>query len=379
MNWIKWVAPLGIVGVAVAGFSVLLSLKTEPPMEVGHKGEQAVQAIYVKPTDVALKLPSQGLIEARRVTVLSAEVGGRVVSVSPKFEAGQIFSEGEILLEIDSADYQAALSQAEATLADAKLLLANEQAKAEQALRDWQKLAASEKPSDLAARKPHIESASAKVKAAEAAIVKAKRDVERTKVAAPYRGKLRAKFTELGSVLAPGLRVAELYSVDSYEVRLPLSLEDSAYLPEGNVEGSQVQLSAQLGGKPQQWTALVNRMEGEVDRGSRNVYLVAKVDAKDELLKPGLYVNGSIQGRSLQGVLRVPRKAFLDEDHLLTVDAQSKLHLRQVKPLRAEGSDMLVAGGISQSERVVLTALSAPIEGMEVKVLPESSSTGSVP
>ena len=69
-----------------------------------------------------------------------SEVRGKVVNVAPAFRAGGFFEQGETLLEIDKRDYETAVISAEATLARAKLALAEEEASAAQARTDWNRL-----------------------------------------------------------------------------------------------------------------------------------------------------------------------------------------------------------------------------------------------
>lgn len=378
MKFFRYLVPPLIVVAALVGFSGLMAMKKEPPKEEGHQHEQAVEVFTAHPSTEALSLDSQGLVEATRSTTLSAEVTGRIVRVSPKFHAGEVFQEAEVLLEIDSADYIAILTQAEASLANAKLALANEQAKADQAQRDWSQLGGTQPPTDLVLRKPHLASAQAQLKAAEASLIKAHRDLDRTQVKAPYTGRLRAKYTELGAVLAPGTRIADLYATSSYQLRLPISLEDYPFLDAGS-KGKPITLRTQgSSGQQQQWKATFQRTEGEVDRSSRSLFIVAELPAssEDSLLKPGLFVHASIPGRTLENIYRIPRRAFLDETHLLIADPQTgRLHHRQVTPLRTAGADVLVTAGLKDGEKVITTALSAPIDGMTVKILPETSST----
>ena len=370
---LKIILPILVIAGAMGMVRMMVANRPPPPKVEPEKIVQAVEATTVKRQDVSLVLPSQGMIEPERMTVLAAEVGGRVAKVSPKFDAGQSFDEGEVLVELDAADYEAAATQSEAAVADAKLALATEQAKADQAVRDWGKLAANEKPTDLVLRKPHIESATARIKAAEAALVKARRDLERTKIRAPYRGRVRAIHTELGSVLMPGARVAEIYSSGACEVRLPLSLDDYAFAkPVGGPEQAAVRLATTFGGREIEWKGRVMRVEGEVERASRSVYLIASVEEEksaEPILKPGLFVRARIDGQQLKNVFRVPRRAFLDEQRVLVVDGGEKLRFRQVKVVRADGGDLLVSEGLQDGDRICMTALAAPVDGMTVRVI----------
>lgn len=369
----KIILPIVVIALATALAGMLIANKPPPAKVEVHRAVQSVTVMEAKRSDVKLSLPSQGMIAAKRVTVVSPEVAGRVAKVSEKFKVGENFSAGEVLIEIDPADYQTAVVAAEAVLADANLALENEKAKAAQAARDWAKLAAGDKPSALVLRKPQLESAAAHVKAAEAGLLKARRDLARTKVTAPFTGRLRTTLTELGAYVAPSAKVAEIYSTEGYELRLPLSLDDFAFVDAGKGKPPvKVQLYFTFGGKELRWDAKVVRVDGEVERSSRSVSLVAEFEVTDQsaaILKPGLFVQAEVEGVLMRNVFRVPRRAFLDEKHVLLVDAESKLRFREVKIVRADGPDLLVEAGLEDGEQICLTIIAAPVDGMEVSIL----------
>lgn len=370
-RWIKWMMGLGLLAFG-AGLSVLL-VKTKPEARKESESRPApvVQVMPVRYEAVPVKLPTQGLVEARQRTRLAAEVGGRVVKVAPQFEVGGRFAEGEPLLWIDAADYEAAVAQAEATVAEAKLALADEQARAEQARRDWDALKMKGEASDLTLRRPQLARAEASVKAAESALAKARRDLERTQVRAPYAGQVAAISVELGGFVAPGGAVAEFYSAPPHEIRLPLSLDDWSLLNRdgktGQVSG-EVVFRAEAGIDTHLWRGKVARQEGEIERDSRSHYVVAEIEAgaDDSILQPGLFLQARLSGREIPKAARVPFRAFVDLERVVLVDGGNRIRIRPVKVLRRAGEEVLVLSGIEPGERVCLTQLSDLIEGMVV-------------
>ena len=360
-------------GLLAAAFgAVKIMAKFRPVAEVIEKPRllTTVEWMTAQSSSVTLNLPSQGIVEPLRTTKLAAEVAGRVVEVSPRLEVGERFAEGDLLVRLEDADYKDAVIQAEASLADALALLVTEKARAEQARRDWEKLGNKEPPTDLVLRQPQLASAEARVSAATGALDKARRDLERTRILAPFAGRLSVKQTELGSYLAPGSPVAELTSTGAHRVRLPISVEDLAFLPKGADHAEiPVTLEADAAGQRHAWEGKILRTEGEVERGTRSVYLVAEAVEKGagDLLQPGLFVRASIVGVTLDEVFRVPRSAFLDRDRLLLIDAENRLRFREVKIVRADGNDLLVSAGLAKGDRICRTTLAAPVEGMEVR------------
>ena len=80
-----------------------------------------------------LSVESQGTVEPRTSSLLTSEVSGRVLKVSPQFVVGGVFKAGDVLLELDPTDYQVALKRAEANLLSMNAQLTFEQARATQA------------------------------------------------------------------------------------------------------------------------------------------------------------------------------------------------------------------------------------------------------
>ena len=375
---------LGAALIGGAVFAVKLMAKFRPEAVVVEKPRllTSVETLTARSQTLTLTLPSQGIVEAARASTLAAEVPGRIVEVAPKFEVGAVFAEGDLIVRLEDADYQSALTQAEASLAEAKAALASEQARAEQGEREWKKLGSAQPPSDLVLRKPQLASATARVSASLGAVEKARRDLERTRITAPFACRIRAKRTELGSYLTPGAAIAEVSSTSPYRVRLPLSVQDLAFIPPlADGKPHEVTLLTDTAGKPTTWKGTVIRTEGEVERASRSVHLVAETaaDATDTLLQPGLFVQAKITGTTLKNIFRIPRAAFPDQDHLLLVDSQNRLRFTKVEVIRPDGTDLLVSGGLKDGDRICLTTLAAPVEGMEVRPIAPASATPSGP
>jgi RND family efflux transporter MFP subunit len=358
---------VAILAGGLALFVLLAKLKKTPLPSNPPKPFQEVETITARKLDLKVEIPAQGTIEPVTVTRAAAEVEGTVIAVSPEFEAGGNFKAGDVLLEIDPSDYKAALAQAEALLAEAKLQVVQEEMRAEQAERDWDRIAApGQKPNDLALRIPQLAATRAKVEAMQAAVDKAMRDLERTKLRAPYDGRVRKKLVDLGTRVAKAGALAEFYATGILEVRLPVPRQDAAFF---DLRGQEIILR-ESAGQGRTWKAVVDRTEGEIQRENRSIIVVAQIDgtAPDAPL-PGQFIHTAIGGRVIPQVVRVPRRAFAKSDRVLVVSDGHTVTTRQVKVLRTEKDDVLVSEGIEDGEQLCVTALTAVIEGMEVKVV----------
>ena len=188
-----------------------------------------IKVITAQPETVQT-IRSQGTVLPTIESDLSVEVSGRIIEVSKNFRAGSYFKKGELLLSIERADYEAALAMREADLASARLTLAQEEALAAQALEDWQSMGSGE-ASALTLRKPQLAQAKAMVKSAEASVSQAERDLDRTRITAPYDGLVLSKNVDLGQyvVANPANPIARIYATELAEVRLPIALSDAVF------------------------------------------------------------------------------------------------------------------------------------------------------
>ena len=360
-----------ILAAGVLGWFYLKNNGPQADKKAPEKIVPVVRVIKVKAETEQLYIETQGRVTPGRQTQAASEIMGRVTSVSPKFKVGGSFDEGEIMLEIDGSDYVAVLATCEANLADAHLALATEQARADQSASDWKKLGRGV-ASDLVLRKPQIVSAKAQIVAAEAAVDKAIRDLDRTKLRAPYLCRIEATYTDLGSYVTPGARLADLYSSDSLDVRVPLTLEDFAYLNEESIVGSEVLISATVGNVNQEWSGKVTRSEELVDSSTMTVYLVVGIEANEEfphhsLPLSGLFVQAKIKGKEVESLVTIPRSSLRSDNTVLVLNADDKLEVVSVSVFRTQAKTVLISSGLSDGIKVITSPIETAILGMQLR------------
>ncbi|MEJ2604476.1 MAG: efflux RND transporter periplasmic adaptor subunit [Gammaproteobacteria bacterium] len=366
---------IGILAAAV-GLTMFMS-RMKPPPQIREATEVVplVEIIPLEQTEVAFRIDTQGTVRPRTETVLSAEVSGPIVRISPKFVAGGVFQKGEELLRIDPTNYRVAVEQAEA-------LLKQRQIEYEGA--EKLRLKGYRAEADLA-------SAAAALATARAELTRARRDLERTRITLPYAGMVRSKEADIGQYVNPGSRLGVTFATDYAEVRLPLTDQDLAFvdLPDpadigddAAARGPAVVLSAEREGRLVEWEARIVRTEGVVDETNRLTYAVARVQdpyaLKDEHagrvpLPMGTFVSAKVDGVSVDNVVRVPRRALRGNNQLLFVDEESRLQIRPVDIIRADADFAYLRGESLAGRRITLTALESPINGMRVRTEAEAA------
>jgi RND family efflux transporter MFP subunit len=369
------VLALGVVGAAALEGS-REEIETTPPPPI----VPTVEVLTAVARDVALTVPAQGTVRPATESELVAEVGGRVIAVAAGLEAGAFFHAGDVLVRIDSRDYELAVVEANAEVARAELQLALEQAEAESARREWQSLQRPGDPPDLVARKPQLAEATARLEAARARLEGAERDLDRTAVRAPYDGRCLDKVVDLGQFVQRGTRLARVYATDAAEVRLPLQGRELAHLEftiqRDNDEfrdasGPRVRLVGEFAGQRNEWEGRIVRTEGQLDPRSRMVHVIARVEhpySSQPPLLPGMFVSAVIEGRQVEDCVVVPRQALRGETRVLIVGDDDRIQFRDVDVLRAGRDEVFVRDGIKPGERICLTRLEVVAEGMQVRV-----------
>ena len=368
-----------IVIASISGISFLGSLKPEPPKKKPVVQATVVETQVVNQESTQFIVDSQGPVQPVTNTSLVAEVSGRITKVSDKFRVGSFVNKGDLLLEVDPANYIASVRSAEANLAQAKANLQNAQATTDQARKDWKKIGRGE-PNDLVLRIPQLNQAKASVQSAEAALYRARQDLERTKVKAGFDALVKTKNVGLGQFVNMGTQVAPLFGTDTAEVRLPIPDQQIAYLnlPRQGNENTypDVRLSGVFAGEEKEWFGKLVRTEGVVEESNRLTYLVAQIDdpygldsQRDTPLRYGTFVKAEIAGKERDGLITLPRQALYYGNKVLTLVNESEIKLVEVELARTESNTIFVSSGLNDGAEVITTPVQNPVNGMKVKKL----------
>lgn len=376
---------LGILAIGVIGLVILVSLRPEPPREERTVLAPIVQVTEALPASGPLTVTGTGSLQSDRQVALSAEVGGRIIWVSPRFVNGGSFQEGDLLVRIDTTDYAnaVAMARAEWTARQVDALMAREESSV--ARREWERLQARDAELDepesgelgvMLFREPQVRMADAAVEAARARLDDALARLERTNIRAPFDGQIVSKQAELGQVVAPGLVLAAFHSTAAGEVAVPLRLSQADLLEGLHRLGPNRSLNATLrpasGDAATRWDARVVRSEGTLDPATRTLRVVARIARplnQDPPLLFGSFVSVDIEGRSLDGAIQIPREA-LKEGNTVWVMNDGTLSIREVDVLAEEEGRVYLTAGVESGESVVVSSLSVVTEGMSIR-LPE--------
>lgn len=361
------IVPFAILAVGIAGFAGFSAMK-KPPEEkeaVDNTPIVAVETVTVEP--MRLTVDSYGVVMPKYETQLIAQVTGQIVELSDTFVRGGFIKKGQLLARIDPSDYEAALIDAQATLASAQAALQKERAQGKVAEEEWKRITDSS-PTELSLRKPQLAQELARVKAAKASILRAQRNLERTEIIAPYDAMIDSREIGLGSFVTTGAPVGKLLGTDIAEVRLPVADNQLQFLIDQG-QNAEVELSGTYAGQPQSWTAQIARSEGVVDNKSRMSFLVAEIkdpyglNHQQPPIRFGAYVTADIFGINIERASTIP-SYLINKGRVPLLDEESKLRFVNIEVIRQDGSNIIVGEGLSHGDRLITSALDYPIDGM---------------
>ncbi|MFW8589533.1 efflux RND transporter periplasmic adaptor subunit [Glaciecola sp. 2405UD65-10] len=368
--------PIVILLSAIILFIVIVASKAPPEKKEVVVKDFLVDAKPIFSETVEFLVYAQGAVKPKNATMLSAQVSGRVVSISDNFNEGGFFKKGEVLFELESDDYQTDLLLAEAELARAQALLDEEVARGRVAEQEWSSIN-SGIPPQLGLRKPQLAREQANLKGAKANLARAQRNLARTKITAPYDGLVRQRLVDLGQFVPLGTQVGELYSTDVAEVRLPLTDNDVAFIGDLSKEQAKVTLTASVAGKQHTWQGLLVRDEAVLDEARRVIYGVVEVkdpynlkgNSHTSALKFGRFVSAAVSGVIAQGIVKLPRFVMRLDGTVLTVTEDKKIQINSVSVVRTDENFVYIGGGLPLDQKVVMSAVSTPYNGMPVRFI----------
>ncbi len=395
----SWLGILGnaIACVAILGASaaaIVVINRTEPTaQQVNNRRKSAalVETVIARRGTYSPQLVVLGDVRPAQDIVLSPRVRGQVLELSQNFVPGGMIREGELLLQIDPADFENALSIRRSELLQVEASLEIEEGRQSLAKKELALLGDSidETNRALVLREPQFASIRSQVAAAKAAVERAKLDLERTQIVAPFDAQILRRTANVGSQVGPGDELGQLVGIDEYWIMVAVPVRNLRWVlfPDGDRLGSKVTLrNADAWGADVSREARVSRMIGTLDQESRLARVLVTVD--DPLSQntdaPPLIldtlIESQIEGKPIDNVVRLKREYIHDRD-TVWIKSNGKLEIRETVIDFRDAEYAYIREGVEDGEEVVTTTLATVADGIGLRNLEASAepdtSTGS--
>ncbi len=320
-----------------------------------------------EPLKVNVKYKINGfgrIFPAKKVTLIP-EVSGKIIYVNKKFVEGGYFKKGEIILKIDDSDYKINLRIQEAKLNSLLEDLKIEKAKAKSAKEELNKSVnlldnITDEDKYIIERKPFVKKIEEEIKATKERVDKAKLDLNRTIIKAPFNCYITKKYVDLGSYVSPGVKLADVVLSDYYYIKGNIMLSDLKYLDSKNADAI-VYFSNNIIMK-----AKLKFIEKELDKKGLMLKVILYLKPKNKVFLYD-YVTFDIIGKTLRNIYKFPRKALRDDSSIWVVK-DNYLKIKKIKVIFKDINNVYTYD-VSDKDKIIITNLSSVIDGLYVKVI----------
>jgi len=383
-GWVQAIVAILVVALGVAGAYFLIKLRKPPQREVPETLAPLVEVEQLRVRDIPMIVRGYGTVSPMVEVEIVPEVPGKVVQVHPRLKAGGLIRAKEQIIQIDPRDYELAVQQANAAVAEAQVRLDTEKAEADVARKEWRQLHPNTEPSSpLVLRDPQIRRAQASLESAKAQLAMADLRLERTSLSLPFDVLVINERIDLGQYVVVGQSLGAAYGIEAVEIEVPLEDDDLAWFDifdnpvqfngkELPTKHTTAQVKADFAGSGHVWKGRVVRTTGQVDRMSRMVSVVIEVrDPFDTSggrppLLPGVFAEVLIEGKILKGAVAVPRDAVREGNKVWAVN-DGRLHILTLKIVRADKDFAYTSSGLDDGALIVVSSLDMATDGMVVR------------
>jgi RND family efflux transporter MFP subunit len=338
-----------------------------------------VETLTLKPQEYQVTIHGFGTVQPGSTGSVVSQIKGVITELGNNVQAGSFFKKDDLLFVIDDRDYLAALKITEAALSESRAKLVEEEARSDQALLNWKRLGKGAEAGDLVLRKPYLTTAHAVVLSAEAKKEQAQLAVERTRIKAPYAGRVLEKNVDIGQFVSAGTTLAKIYATHNFEVRIPLNhrQQELLILPEqssatsAQTSGAAVEIRSGQGETEEKWQGNISRTEATLDPNNQQLFVVVRLNGKlshqdnnNQLPKIGQFVRVNIQGKTFHKVFLIPSHTLYTNNEVIIL-ADGKLARRQVSIINRGKQYAVIESGVIAGEQLVITPLGAITTGTE--------------
>lgn len=359
---------LVIASIFVAKAIIESNTKERPP------AKKVIKTVYVQTVNngtVPIVIPANGTVTALQKNTIFSEVEGIFRRSSKPFRPGQQYSKGQVLLQIDAAEYAANVRASKSELYNKiAAVMPDLRLDYPEAYPKWEAYLNSFDVNKSLAPFPKTSSDQENYFISGRGIVSGYYNIKNQEtrlnkftIVAPYNGVLTEALVTEGSLVRPGQKLGEFIDPSEYELEVAVRKSFSDLLKVGenvslnNLEGTQ------------QFQGEVSRVNSKIDANSQTVQVFIKI--KDSKVKEGMYLEANLEARNVENALSIARNLLVDQDKVYVVE-KNTLQLVQIDPVHFS-SESVVITGLDNGAKLISAPVPGAFVGMPVEIIENSS------
>lgn len=327
---------LSILGIAfiigaVLFAKYLIANKNKPKPQF----EKVVKTVFtdtVQNGDVQIVIPANGNLVAKRRLELFAEVQGLFKLGRKEFKPGQIFNQGETLINIDADEYYASVQASKSNLYnDIAAIMPDLRLDFPDVYPKWQSYLSGFNLDKTTPKLPEMTSEKENYFITGRGIVTSYYNVKnleqrlvKYRIVAPFKGVLTEALVTEGTLIRSGQKLGEFIDPTVYEMQVAVSKTYANLLE----VGKEVKLNTL--DKTKSYSGFVSRVNGSIDAATQTI--TAFIEVKHSDLKEGMYLEANLDAKTEPNAIEITRSLLLESNEIFVI-RDSILDLIHVKPV----------------------------------------------
>ncbi len=346
------------------------------------QGPTPVRTAVAERGDLPVILDALGTVTSLATVTVRSQAAGNITQIG--FREGQDVKRGDLIAQIDSRPYQAALAQAEGQLARDEAALKN----AEIDLERYEKLIAEDSVSrqQLDTQRAAVRQAQATLKTDEGQVSAARVNLSYTRITSPIDGRVGLRKVDVGNYVAAGDAASIVVITQLHPISVIFPIPESELAPVAKRFRGGATLAVTVfdrSGDIELARGTLTTIDNVVDTSTGTVKMRATFDNNDELLTPNQFVNVRVLVDTLANTVVMPTAGVqrgADGPFVYVIDGDTA-KARQVKLGAAFEGRIAVLQGLDGGEQVAIEGTDRLRDGAKVVTseAPKSEAPGTVP
>jgi len=336
------------------------------------KVDKVVKTVFAKKAEngiVAIVVPANGNLTAKRRVELYSEVQGVFTGGNKLFKTGTTYNSGETIIRMNASEYAASVQSAKSNLFNQlSAIMPDLRLDYPEIFPKWQTYLSEFDMNKSTPALPEMPTEKEKFFISGRGILTSFYNVKnleqrlsKYRISAPFKGVLTEALVTEGSLVRSGQKLGEFINTDVYELEVAVSKTYSDLLK----VGKEVTLSNLE--KTKTYFGKVSRINGSVDQASQTIK--AFIEVRDSNLKEGMYLEANLEAKEETNAIEIDRALLLENDKIFIV-RDSILDVIDVKPVYFSDKKVVLKE-VPEGVTIVTKPLVGAYAGMLVEIFEE--------